>query len=107
VLVERGFHLRDILAQPIRFTERLLVIVGDGGEERRDLDFVEAAERGPESLLSEVEGTDVHTGSLSQRGGSRAGDAAKAFPLIGLRVVGRQRRVKHGCAFQKWRFRYG
>ena len=70
--------LRQVLAQPIGFAERLLVVVGDGGQERRDFDLVEAAERGPESLLSEVERADVHTGSLS----------CKALPLIGRRPAG-------------------
>src|SRR5438128_2430024 len=95
VLVESRLHLGEILAQPIRFTERLLVIVSHGGQAGGDLDFVEAAERGPESLLSEVEGADVHTGSLSY----------EAFPLIGWRLTRRQRWVKHNPAFQKSRFR--
>ena len=50
------FHPRDVLAQPIGFAERLLVVVGDRHQERRDLDLVEAAEGGAEALLSEVEG---------------------------------------------------
>ena len=56
VLVERRLHLRELLAQAIRLAERLLVVVGDGGEERRDLDLVEAAKCRPESLLAEIEG---------------------------------------------------
>ena len=44
MLVEHGLHVRQILAQAIGFTQRLLVVVGDRGKKRADLDLVEAAE---------------------------------------------------------------
>ena len=60
MLAEHRFHTREILAQPVRFAQRLLVIVGDRCEKRRDFHFVEAAKGRPERLLAEVEGTDIH-----------------------------------------------
>ena len=52
MLFERRFHACDVLLQAVGFAQRLLVVVGDGGEKRRDLGPVEAAERGSKSLLS-------------------------------------------------------
>ena len=45
MLVEQRFHLGDILAQAIDLAQGVLVVVGDFGDEREDLGFVEAAER--------------------------------------------------------------
>ena len=61
VFVQHRFHPRQVLAQPIGFAQRLLVVVGDGGQKRGDLHLVEAAEGRPETLLPEVERADVHS----------------------------------------------
>ena len=47
VLVEQRLHARQVLAEPIDFAERVLVIVGRFGQERDDLGLVEAAHRPP------------------------------------------------------------
>src|SRR4051812_17316878 len=80
MLAESDLHQRQVLAQLVGFAQRLFVVVSDRGQERRHLDLVEAAERRSETLLSEVQGTYVHT-DLSSR----------AFPLIGPSRGGRQR----------------
>ena len=54
------FQPRQVLAQPVGFAQRLLVVVGDREQERRDFDLVEAAEGGAETLLAQVERADVH-----------------------------------------------
>src|SRR5437764_1423979 len=43
-----------------RVAQRLLVILGDGGQKRRDLDLVKTPEAGVEILLSEVERAHIH-----------------------------------------------
>ena len=40
-----------------------VVVVGDGQQERRDFDLVEASKRGAETLLTEIERADVHGGT--------------------------------------------
>ena len=44
MFVEHGLHASDLLAKPVGFAERLLVVVGDGRQEGGHLDLVEAAE---------------------------------------------------------------
>ena len=51
----------EVLAQPVGLAQRLLVVVGDCGQERRDFDRVEAAERLAKTLLPEIERADIHT----------------------------------------------
>ena len=63
VLGEHHFHPHEVLAQAVGFAERLLVVVSDSRQERRDLDGVEAAHRFPEALLSQIERAYIHTWS--------------------------------------------
>ena len=86
VLFEDAFHAREFLAQAVGFAQRLLVVVGDGHEERRDLDFVEAPEGVAEALLAQIERADIH--------GCPFGGA---FPnvFIGGRVLILQCRIEH------------
>src|SRR6185312_2237526 len=61
---EHGFHAREVLPQAVGLTQGLLVVVGDGGQERRDLDPVETPEAGVETLLTKVKRTDIHAVNL-------------------------------------------
>ena len=60
MLFENAFHAGQFLAEAVGFPERLLVVVGDGHQKRRDLDLVESAEGGAEALLPKVERADIH-----------------------------------------------
>src|SRR5262245_26467151 len=66
VLVDDRFHAHHVLADAVGVAQRLLVVLGHGGEERRDFDAVEAAERGAEALLAEVERADIHARFFSR-----------------------------------------
>ena len=55
VLVQHRLHAHEVLAEPIGFAQRLLVVVGNRRKKGRDFDFVEAAEGGSKALLSQVE----------------------------------------------------
>ena len=58
---EGRFHPHELLAEPVGFAQRLLVVVGHGGQERRDFHRVETAECPCETLLAEVERADIHS----------------------------------------------
>ena len=60
MLAEQRFLPHQILAQPVDFPQRVLVVVGRLGQERDDFGAVEAAELRPEALLLEVERRDPH-----------------------------------------------
>jgi hypothetical protein len=47
--------------EPVGFAKRLLVVVGDGRQERGDLDPVETTERLAKTLLPNVERAHIHT----------------------------------------------
>src|SRR6185295_1457099 len=61
VLDHRRFQPHEVLSELVRFTQRLLVVVGHGGHERCDLDRVKTAEFPTKTLLSKVERADIHT----------------------------------------------
>ena len=60
VSADDAFQPRQFLAQAIGLAQRLLVVVGDGHQKRRHLDLVEAAEGVAETLLPEIQWTDIH-----------------------------------------------
>ena len=69
VLGQRRPRIRDeVLPQPVGFAQRLLVVVGHGGQERGDFDRVETAECPAEFLLPEVERADIHADLFSVHG---------------------------------------
>ena len=59
--VEGRFHPHQVLAELVGFAQRLLVVVGDRIQQRRDFDRVETAECLAKTLLPEVERADIHT----------------------------------------------
>ena len=61
VLGEHRLHAHQILAQAVGLAQRLLVVVGDRGEKRGDLDRVETAESLAKTLLAKVKRADIHT----------------------------------------------
>ena len=61
MLGEDRFHPHQVLPEAVGLAQGLLVVVGDGGQERGYLDRVEAAERLAESLLAKVKRADIHT----------------------------------------------
>jgi hypothetical protein len=63
ILVYYTLESVEFLAKAIGLAKRLLVVVGDGEQERSNLDFVKTPKSCPEALLSQVEGANVHRNS--------------------------------------------
>ena len=60
MLLEQRFHLGDLLPQVIDLAQRVFVVVGDFGDERHHFGPIEAAERGSETKLAQIERADFH-----------------------------------------------
>ena len=61
---DEALKASDFLPQTIGFPQRLLIVVGHGHQKRCDLDFVEAAKRVAEALLTKVQWADIHDAIL-------------------------------------------
>ncbi len=57
---EHRFHAHQVLAEAVGFAQGLLVVVGDGDQERGDLDRVETAECLAKTLLAKIKRADIH-----------------------------------------------
>ena len=73
MLGEQRFHTQQVLAEPVDFAQRVLVVVGRLGQKRDHFGTVEPAQGGPEPLLTEIERRDAHHALGRQRSGLRGG----------------------------------